>query len=306
MATFLPALARASRGDGSPHHRRGARVNVVGISLGLLIGLSLGLLGGGGSTLTVPIFVYVLGFEPKTAIAASLAVVGTTSLVGALGHWRAGNVHPRTALAFGAVAMAGAYMGAHLAARIAGAVQLSLFALVMLVSAYFMARGRRRGPDVPRGADAPAPPARRAKVAVVVPAAAAVGVLTGMLGVGGGFLIVPALILLARVSMHEAVGTSLLVITMNAAAGLSGYLGRLDIPWASAGAFAAAAVIGILLGTRIIRHVPQETLRRAFAVFLVLMGAFILYSNRSVVPGLRAADAVPAATTAPQDREMSR
>lgn len=110
----------------------------LGFALGALIGLSLGLLGGGGSILTVPIFVYVLGFEPKEAIAMSLAVVGATSLSGSVGHWRAGHVNVRVALIFGTVAMVGTYLGARLAVFFSGPVQLALFAVVMLSAALFM------------------------------------------------------------------------------------------------------------------------------------------------------------------------
>src|SRR5690606_26972699 len=111
---------------------------LLGFSLAALIGLSLGMLGGGGSILTVPIFVYVLGFGAKEAIAMSLAVVGATSLFGAASHWRAGNVDLRVALIFGAVAMVGTYLGARLAVYFSDAAQLALFAVVMLLAAYFM------------------------------------------------------------------------------------------------------------------------------------------------------------------------
>ncbi|HSG82293.1 MAG TPA: sulfite exporter TauE/SafE family protein, partial [Gemmatimonadota bacterium] len=164
---------------------------VIGTALGLLIGLALGMLGGGGSILTVPAFVYVLGFEAKPAIAMSLAVVGVTALVGAVGHWRVGNVHLRVALVFGGVAMAGAYLGAKLSVFFSGSTQLTLFAAVMIAAAYFMLRGRVPGVSVEqtgihlRRGD-------RIPIALIVLAGIAVGILTGLVGVGGGFLIVPA------------------------------------------------------------------------------------------------------------------
>lgn len=258
-------------------------MDAVGLALAALIGLSLGLLGGGGSILTVPVFVYVLGFGAKEAIAMSLAVVGAVSLFGAFSHWRAGNVKLRIALLFGSVAMVGTYLGARLAVFFSGAAQLSLFALVMLVAAFFMFRGESEGP-IPVGASAhPAPGAAPMPWRWIVLEGLAVGLLTGLVGVGGGFLIVPALVLLGKVPMKQAVGTSLLVITMKSAAGFVGYLDQVEIAWGFMAAFSVVAVGGILLGTWLVRFVPHHALQRAFAVFLVVMGGFILYQNRGVL-----------------------
>lgn len=251
---------------------------VLGIALGALVGLSLGLLGGGGSILTVPIFVYVMGFDPKESIAMSLAVVGAVSLFGAVGHWRAGNVNLRVALVFGAVAMAGTYLGARLAVFFSGAVQLILFAAVMLLAAWFMFRPAKVRAEAPAPAGLAGMP-----LALIAAEGLAVGVLTGLVGVGGGFLIVPALVLLGKVPMKQAVGTSLLVIAMKSAAGFVGYLGQVQVAWGFMAAFTAVAVGGILLGTYLVRFVPQAALQRAFAVFLVVMGTFILYQNRGVL-----------------------
>lgn len=247
----------------------------VALALATLIGVSLGLLGGGGSILTVPIFVYVLGFAAKPAIAMTLPVVGTASLVGALGHWRAGNVDLRQALLFGVVTMAGAFAGAKVAPLISGAVQLTILAVVMLAAAVAMLRpatgadtGDRRG---------------GARYHVMLGAVGiAVGVLTGLVGVGGGFLIVPALAVLARIPMKQAVGTSLVVIAMNSAAGFAGHAGQVVIPWGFLTGFTAAAVVGIIAGTWATRYVAPAALRRGFAVFLLLIGAAMLYGNRDV------------------------
>lgn len=252
-------------------------MTIVGLALGALIGLSLGLLGGGGSILTVPIFVYVLGIEAKSAIAMSLAVVGATSLFGAAGHWRAGNVDGRVAAVFGAVAMVGTYAGARLAAFFSGAAQLTLFATVMLAAAYFMFRPVRLTPSDKGGVP------QRMPLGLVMVEGLAVGVLTGLVGVGGGFLIVPALVLLGKLPMKQAVGTSLLVIALKSAAGFVGYLGQVEVQWAFMAAFTAVATAGILAGTYLVRFVPQATLQRAFAVFLVAMGTMILYQNRGVL-----------------------
>ena len=251
-------------------------MNVIGLLLALLVGITLGLLGGGGSIMTVPIFVYVLGYDPKLAIAMSLPVIGTTSLVGALSHWKAGNVNLRTALLFGAVAMFGAFAGARLGTILAGAAQLSLLAVVMLLAAAMMFRSATRQPASGEPAGAPQP----MRAGLLIPVALTVGVITGLVGVGGGFLVVPALVILARIPMKQAVGTSLLVIAMNSASAFAGYLGHTAFPWGFMATFTLVAVAGILAGTAMARFVSQAALKQGFAVFLVVMGAFILYRNR--------------------------
>ena len=261
---------------------------LVGYALAALVGLSLGMMGGGGSILTVPIFVYVLHYDPKLAIAMSLPVIGVTSLVGAIGHWKAGNVNVKTAFAFGVVAMCGAFAGARVARLLSGSVQLTLLAAVMLAAAVTMYRSSLSG----AAKSTPDASPRAMPVALLIPVALAVGVLTGVVGIGGGFLVVPALVLLARVPMKQAVGTSLLVIAMNSASGFVGYLGHVDVPRMFILGFTAVAVCGILAGTYLVRFVSQFALRRSFAVFLVVMGMFILYRNRGVfqsAPAARAA-----------------
>lgn len=254
-------------------------MEVLGYTLAALVGLSLGMLGGGGSILTVPIFVYVLGYDPKLAIAMSLPVVGVTSLVGALTRWKSGNVDLRAAVTFGAIAMVGAYGGAKLAVFLSGAVQLTVLAIVMLAAAVTMFRSAR-GAATDGGAAVEAP--RTMPVALLIPVALGVGVLTGVVGIGGGFLVVPALVLLARVPMTQAIGTSLVVIAMNAASGFVGYINQVSIPWTFVAGFTAIAVIGILAGSYLLRYVSQRALKRGFALFLVCMSVFVLYKNRSV------------------------
>lgn len=242
--------------------------------LGLLVGLSLGLLGGGGSVLTVPILVYLLGLDVKVAVAASLLVVGLTSLLGAGFHAREGNVQGRIALSFGLVAMVGAFGGARLATLIPGPVQLVLFAAVMLAAAVLMFRGRTslEGGEPAGGA-------------VVLGTSLGVGVLTGVVGVGGGFMIVPALVLLLGLPMKEAVGTSLVVIFLNAVAGFAGYLGQVELPWMLLTGFAALSMVGILLGGILARRVSPDRLRQGFAVFLVVMAVTILLQNAASLTG---------------------
>jgi uncharacterized membrane protein YfcA len=261
-------------------------MSLLGLLLGLLIGLSLGLLGGGGSILTVPILVYVLHYGVKPAIPMSLAVVGATSAVGAVVHARGGTINLRAALAFGPIGMAGSFLGSRLATHFSAEAQLILFAIVMLLAAGFMLRGSFRKAQPSTRAES-----RLAHPALVALIGAAVGLLTGILGVGGGFLIVPALVLLAGVPMREAVGTSLLVIALTSTAGVVGYLGQVSIDWGEVALFTLVACAGVLMGASLVRYVPQTALRRAFAVFLVIVGAFILLRARP------AADRAPAVET---------
>lgn len=244
-------------------------MHVTGVVLGFVIGLSLGLLGGGGSILTVPVFVYVLGFGAKESIAMSLVVVGATSLVGAAGHWREGHVNVRVASIFGAVAIVGTYLGTRLATRLSGAEQLAIFATTMLVAAGFMLRGRQADAGS-RAAQTPASVASTAIPGLVV------GSLTGLAGVGGGFLIVPALVW-RGLPMCDAVGTSLLVIAMNCVMGFYGYAGQVKVAWLSVALVTAGTLPGIATGTYAMRFVSQQALRRGFAVLLLGVAVYILY-----------------------------
>lgn len=256
-------------------------MTLFGLLLAVFMGLALGLLGGGGSILAVPILVYALGFGAKEAVAASLAMVGLTSLFGAAEHWRKGRVKLRVALIFGPIAAAGAYLGAQLAGFLSGSTQLSLFGVVMLIAALLMFRNGARNEDG-------AKPSSDGSVGRLLLRFAGpgigVGVLTGLVGVGGGFLIVPALVLGGGVAMEAAVGTSLLVIAMNSLAGFAGYLGKAEVPWGLMSLFTALAVAGSFAGAHLVRFVPQQALKRGFAVFLIVMAVFILYENGSGIP----------------------
>lgn len=253
----------------------------LAIPLSLLIGLSLGLLGGGGSILTVPILVYALGVGAKEAIATSLLVVGITSAAAVLQHARAGAVKWRTGLLFGAAGMAGAYAAGRVAHFIPAQVLLVLFAVMMLVTAAAMLRGRR-GKAPTAGTTATAP--RRA--IKVIGEGAVIGAVTGLVGAGGGFLVVPALVLLGGLPMRAAIGTSLLVIAMKSFAGFTGYLGHVEIDWALALIVSASAVAGSVAGSHLAGRVPQEMLRRGFAWFVIAMGAAMLVQRAPEVFGL--------------------
>ncbi|WP_117237197.1 sulfite exporter TauE/SafE family protein [Thermus sediminis] len=239
----------------------------------LLIGLSLGLLGSGGSILTVPVLVYLLEVPPKQAIAESLLIVGGIALLGAIPYALRDLVSWRNVLLFGLPGMAGTYLGAWLSQFVSGETQLLTFALVMLLAAYFMAR------------PAPLRPASHKRQAwKIVLEGTAVGALTGFVGVGGGFLIVPALVLLGGLPMHLAVGTSLLIIAIKSFVGFYAYLHLLpalglSVNLSTAGLFILAGALGSLLGGRLALRLPQEALKRGFALFLVGMGAYIVVQN---------------------------
>ncbi|XRQ09129.1 sulfite exporter TauE/SafE family protein [Actinomadura welshii] len=232
----------------------------------LAVGVSLGLLGGGGSILTVPILVYVAGVEAKQAIAMSLFVVGATSLAGVLPHARAGHVRWRTGLLFGGAGMAGAYAGGRLAAYIPAGVLLAAFAVMMAVTAVAMLRDR----GAPTGGHAERPTFR------ILAEGATVGLVTGLVGAGGGFLVVPALVLLGGLSMPAAVGTSLLVIAMKSFAGLAGYLAGVSIDWPLTLAVTGAAVLGGVAGSRLAGRIDPQRLRQAFGWFVLVMAALVV------------------------------
>ncbi|MFE6288257.1 sulfite exporter TauE/SafE family protein [Streptomyces sp. NPDC057877] len=236
--------------------------------LALLVGVSLGLLGGGGSILTVPLLVYVAGMDAKEAIATSLFVVGVTSAVGMVNHARSGRVRWRTGVLFGAAGMVGAYTGGLIGGHIPDVVLLVAFAVMMIVTAAAMLRGRR-GTD-PGRAHSQLPVGR------VLLDGAAVGLATGLVGAGGGFLVVPALALLGGLPMPVAVGTSLLVIAMKSAAGFAGYLSAVHINWSLTLAVTGFAVVGSLAGARLAGRVPAHVLSRLFAWFVLVMGTFVL------------------------------
>jgi uncharacterized membrane protein YfcA len=250
------------------------------IGLAVLVGVSLGLLGGGGSILTVPLLAYVAGLDAKHAIATSLLVVGVTSAVGAVSHARAGRVQWRTGLVFGSAGMAGAYAGGLTARLIPGTVLLVGFALIMIATAVAMLRGRK---------DASVEPPRSLPLFKVLAQGVAVGLVTGLVGAGGGFLVVPALALLGGLPMPVAVGTALVVISMNSFAGLAGHLSSAHIDWRLAGAVTAAALIGTLVGARLTALVNPAALRRAFGWFVLVMASVILAEEVHPVLGVAAA-----------------
>jgi len=243
---------------------------ILAVGLALLIGLSLGLLGGGGSILTTPVLVYALGVDAKDAIAESLLIVGVTSLVAMLAHARAGNVRWPTALQFGGAGMVGAWTGGMLAGYLSPRVQLTMFGTMMVVASVAMFRGRRGG-DAGEGEPAP--------VSRILLAGVVIGLLLGAVGAGGGFAIVPALVLLARMPMRVAVGTSLAIIAMQSFAGFAGHAAHAHVDVARVAVMSTAAVVGSLVGGRLTNAFPPVALRQGFASFVLLMAGFVLYQQ---------------------------
>lgn len=241
------------------------------LALAVLVGVSLGLLGGGGSILTVPILAYVAGFEAKEAIAASLFVVGVTSAVSALAHARAGRVRWRTGLLFGGAGMAGAFVGGLLGGRLPGTLLMVAFALMMLATGLAMLRDRRSANEAAAPAELP--------VGKVLLEGAVVGLVTGAVGAGGGFLVVPALVLLGGLPMSVAVGTSLLVIALKSFAGLAGYLTSVELDWPVVLAVTGAAVVGSLVGSRLTGSIPEHLLRRGFGALVLTMAGIVLVTE---------------------------
>ncbi len=248
---------------------------IVAALLALVIGLVLGMLGGGGAILTLPMLVYVLHVEAKPAIATSLFVVGATSVMGTVLHARAGNVRWKIGLVFGASAMAGAFAGGRTAHLLPGKVLLVVFAVLMVVTAIAMLRGRKEE----SAASEPA-------IGRVLVLGAGVGLLSGLVGAGGGFLIVPALTLFGGVALREAIGTSLFVITLQSFAGFAGHIGHVQLDWPLVLLVAGAAVTGAIAGASLGKKVPVSALRRGFAWLVLAMGLFMFSKELPLIAAL--------------------
>jgi len=250
-------------------------MTLLGYGLALVIGVSLGLLGGGGSILTVPVLIYVLAFSVKQAVPMSLAVVGTTSVVGAISHHRRRNIRWDAALGFGPAAIIGAFIGARIGIRISDRLQLMIFATLMLAAAISM----YRGPSLWGGGVGSGAPRRR-RGWLMVSLGLVVGGITGLVGIGGGFLYVPALVLIGGVDMRQAVGTSLVLIVMSCAAGVVSYLGSISIPVMETVVFTAIAIVGVVAGSAWAQRVSALALRKGFAILLLFMALVVFLKPR--------------------------
>jgi uncharacterized membrane protein YfcA len=246
------------------------------VVLGGLIGILLGMLGGGGAILAVPVLVYITGIEARDAVGMSLAIVGTASVVGALTHRRSGNLDVGIAAIVGGAGLLGAFFGARLTSLVSDTVLMSAFAALMLAAGAAMLR--RSAPEGPEGGRP-----QRPHVVKLLLIGLLIGGLTGFLGVGGGFLIVPALMLLAGLPMRLCTGTSLAIIAINSVAGFIGHLGEGDLHLPLTAVLIVVALAGVLVGERLAHRIPPSSLRRGFALFVITIGLLIAVKNLTTV-----------------------
>jgi uncharacterized membrane protein YfcA len=266
-------------------------MEILGYIGAVLMGLSLGLIGGGGSILTVPILVYLFQVDAVLATAYSLFIVGLTSLIGSFSHMRLGNIHWLTALVFGipsiiAVFLTRAYLvpalpdplfsiGTTAISKSLG--MLIFFALLMVAAAYSMIKKQKKAGDASEGEV-------KFNYPLILGEGLVVGTITGLVGAGGGFLIIPALVLLAKLPMKQAVGTSLIIIASKSLIGFTGDLqGNEVIDWNFLMIFSAIAIAGILVGSILSKRIPNEKLKPAFGWFVLVMGLYIIGKELSAM-----------------------
>ncbi len=243
----------------------------AGLALTGLVGASLGLLGAGGSIIMLPVLVYVVGIEPHAAVPLSLAIVGGTSLLSVAVRTRGREIHWRTALIFGSAALGGSYLGSRLTHLVPGSVLLLSFGLLLVAVGLRMWRESGRSEEVAHG---------RRRPSLMLAAGTVVGLLTGFLGVGGGFLIVPALVRVGGLDIGQAIRTSLVVIAMGSGAGLAGHLMHGNGVSATVAApLLIAAFIGMAVGLQGAQYVTNEHLRRGFAGFVITVGSALIFLN---------------------------
>ena len=258
-------------------------MEIIGYAAAIIMGLSLGLIGGGGSILTVPILVYLFGVNPVVSTAYSLFVVGLTSAVGSFSHFKKGNVHLKTAIIFGIPSIIAVFLvrkfvvpaipdeifsiGSFVMTKSLGV--LVLFAVLMLLASFSMIRKPKQQKET---SSEP-----KYNFTLIFIEGLLVGGVTGLVGAGGGFLIIPALVLLAGLPMKQAVGTSLLIIALKSLIGFTGDLGSgLEIDYVFMLIFSAFAMVGIIIGSYLTKYIPNEKLKPAFGWFVMVMGVYIL------------------------------
>jgi hypothetical protein len=241
---------------------------MIAMILAILVGMSLGALGSGGSIITIPLLVYVAGVPAENAVGMSLVIVGATSLVGACLHFRNGNVALKPSLLFAVTGMVGSYIGSYGTPLVSRRTLMLLFAIIMLIVGMRMWRGGAA--SIKSGTFSPV---RCLSIGFVV------GILTGFLGIGGGFLIVPALVLFAGLDSKMAAGTSLAVITLNSATGIIGQLQHAVFNWALLAGFLIFALGGMLVGATVANQLAEYRLRRLFACTVLVLAVAVGVSN---------------------------
>tara|TARA_B110000438_G_C15749674_1_gene622363 strand:- start:584 stop:1375 length:792 start_codon:yes stop_codon:yes gene_type:complete len=255
---------------------------IIGYSCALLIGITLGLIGGGGSILTVPVLVYILGIEPILATAYSLFVVGISALAGTLKNLRRGNIDVKTGLVFAAPSFIAVYYTRRVIVPAIpqeiisiGSFSLSketgimlFFAFIMLLASISMIRGRKDNKDEEN---------KTLNYPIIMIEGLLVGALTGLVGAGGGFLIIPALVLLAGLPMKKAVGTSLMIIAIKSLIGFTGDLSTsLNIDWVFLSSFSALSIVGMGIGLYLSKSIEGAKLKKAFGCFVLVMAIIVL------------------------------
>jgi uncharacterized protein len=268
-------------------------MEILGYFASMLIGVSLGLIGGGGSILTVPVLVYLFGVDLVRATAYSLFIVGATSLVGTYPKYRDGMVNLKTAIIFGIPAILAVYatraflvpmipnpafsIGSFVVSK--AMFMMGIFAILMVFASYSMIRGKKSGLEE-KESDGP----QKFNYPMILMEGAVVGILTGLVGAGGGFLIIPALVLFSKLPMKQAVGTSLLIIAAKSLIGFTGDLPHYEMDWTLLGIITALAIAGIFIGNRLSRNVDGEKLKKAFGWFVLVMGIYILIKELVLNP----------------------
>lgn len=264
-------------------------MSALALIFGMLVGLALGLTGGGGAIFAVPLLVYGLAIEPRQAVGISLAAVGATAAFGFFGRWKTGQVEIPTGLLFAVAGMIGAPLGSWLSGLVPESLLLLMFATLMGVVALRMWQGAGKAVDLATctaGEDSGQACQRDPKgnlhinspcAILLVGAGVLTGVLSGLFGVGGGFIIVPALVLFSKMSIHRAIGTSLMVIALVSTSGVaSHYMSGRTIPWEMTGVFVVGGVAGMLVGSTLARRVAGPALQRGFAGAMVAVAAFVV------------------------------
>ncbi len=244
-------------------------MNLLALLGAVAIGLSLGLTGAGGSILTLPVLVYLADVPPRQAVGLSLLIVGTAALVGAWQRARVGELHFKATGMFVVSGMLGAALGARLTHLVSPSVLMISFAALMVVVGVKMLL-------IPKNALQPEPECRPLRCLL---AGGGVGILTGFLGVGGGFLLMPALVKFAKLPLRVATGTSLAIISFNSAAGFVGHFGEAPPRWTLALVFVGIASVGVLIGSSFAKRLPVARLRQAFAFMVIVTGTFVLWQS---------------------------
>ena len=257
-------------------------MEIIGYLASLVIGISLGLIGGGGSILTVPVLVYLFGVDPVMATAYSLFIVGSTSLVGVFPKYKNGEINFKTAIIFGIPSIAAVYATrAFIVPAIPSTIfhigslevtkalmMMMIFAILMVFASVSMIRSQdtsteEEGPQV-------------FNYPMILLEGAIVGMLTGLVGAGGGFLIIPALVLFSKLPMKQAIGTSLMIIAAKSLIGFTGDLGKQTMDWNLLFSVTALAIVGIFIGNAMSKKVSAERLKKGFGWFVLVMGIYII------------------------------